>query len=184
MPDKMRFAPGSAISSELGALGTSAKSSFSLIPFTAIASLTCVPATSSFRAKETCNIMTCPHITTVTKPVKTESPPGSDELCRGESASSGGESRVPARETIKFGDIPQTLLNEVLEFLKPFSAPITVVERQNYLFPGSCTFVEFEGRHFLFTAAHVWEGLKSYGHIGITVCKTASPPVKICTKRT
>jgi hypothetical protein len=84
------------------------------------------------------------------------------------------------RETIKFGDIPQTILNEVLECLKSFSAPITVIERQRDSFLGSCTFVEFEGRHFLFTAAHVWEELKPFGHIGITVCEIASPSVKIC----
>src|ERR1035441_7669792 len=110
--------------------------------------------------------MGCPHINSVTKPVKTQTPPAGDELCRSKSAT-GGESRIPVRETIKFGDIPQTILNEVLECLKPFSAPITVIERQRDYFLGSCTFVEFEDRHFLFTAAHVWKDLKPFGHIGI-----------------
>jgi hypothetical protein len=109
-------------------------------------------------------------------------PPAGHELCLGNSATGVGESRIPVRETIQFGDIPQTILNEVLECLRPFSAPITVIERQRDLFPGSCTFVEFEGRHYLLTAAHVWEGLKPFGHIGITVRRTASPPVRICTQ--
>jgi hypothetical protein len=85
-------------------------------------------------------------------------------------------------ETIKFGEIPQTILNEVLECLKSFSAPITVIEHQRDSFLGSCTLVEFEGRRFLFTAAHVWEHLKPFGHIGITASGIASPSVKICTQ--
>ena len=126
--------------------------------------------------------MTCTHITSVTKPVKTQTPPAGDEFCLGNSATGGGEIKIPMRETIKFGDIPQTILNEVLECLNPFSAPITVIERQRDIFPGSCTFVEFKGRHFLFTAALLWEILKPFGHIGITVCRTASAPVRICTQ--
>jgi hypothetical protein len=86
------------------------------------------------------------------------------------------------RETIKFGEIPQTIVNEVLECLIPFSAPITVIVRQRELLLGSGTFVEFDGRHFIFTAAHVWEDLKKYGHIGITVRAIASPSVKICMR--
>ena len=126
--------------------------------------------------------MTCPHITSVTKSIKTQTPPAGDELCRGKSATSGGESRIPVSETIKFGEIPQTIVNEVLECLNAFSAPITVIVRQRELFLGSCTFVEFEGRHFIFTAAHVWDDLKDYGHIGITARAIASPSVKICTR--
>lgn len=126
--------------------------------------------------------MACLHIAGVTKPVKIQTPPAGDELCRGKSATGGGESKIPVRETIKFGDIPQTIVNEVLQCLNAFSAPITVIVRQRELFLGSCTFVEFEGRHFIFTAAHVWEDLKPYAHIGITVRANASPSVKICTQ--
>lgn len=85
-------------------------------------------------------------------------------------------------EIIKFGEIPKTILNEVLEFLNPFSAPITVIKRQRDLFLGSCTFVEFEGRHFIFTAAHMWKDLKDYEQIGITARAIASPSIKISTR--
>ena len=126
--------------------------------------------------------MTCPHITSVTKSVQTQTPPTGDELWRSKSVKGGGESRIPMRETIKFGEIPQTILNAVLDCLNPFSAPITVIEHQRDLFLGSCTLVEFEGRHFLFTAAHVWDDLKDYGLIGITARAIASPSLKICTR--
>lgn len=118
----------------------------------------------------------------MTKPVKTETPRQGDELCRDKSATSGGAPRIPGRETIKFGEIPQTIANEILECLNAFSAPITVIVRQQELLLGSGTFVEFDGRHFIFTATHVWEDLKNYGHIGITVRAIASPSVKICTR--
>ncbi len=87
--------------------------------------------------------------------------------------------RSPFHETIKFRDIPQTILDEVLEALKKFAAPITVIDHERDMFQGSCTLVQYKGRHFIFTAAHVWDELKPFEHIGLGVCRTPSPTVKI-----
>ena len=88
----------------------------------------------------------------------------------------------PFLETIKFRDIPQRILDEILEVLRKFAVSITVIHRERDLFQGSCTCVKYKGQHFLFTAAHVWEELKAFEQLGLVVCRRPSSTVKIRTQ--
>lgn len=86
------------------------------------------------------------------------------------------------QERIKFQDIPQRILDDVLDCLKDYAAPMIGIDENAERFLGCCTFVEVGGHCFLLTATHVWEKLKGFANIGVTARRHPSPSLKIVTR--
>ena len=74
---------------------------------------------------------------------------------------------------IPIKDIPQDLMDEVMVSLKNYLVAFYVLipgrPRSRLRIIGSGTLVEFEGAHYILTAAHVWHETRGADQIGLAL---------------
>lgn len=76
-------------------------------------------------------------------------------------------------DSIRLGDLPQPLLDELTPQLKQYQVALLGIRRRSQEDPisyiGSGGFIERRRNRYLLTAAHVWEGLARFEEIGLCI---------------
>lgn len=76
-------------------------------------------------------------------------------------------------EDVLLRDIPQPLLDDIGGSLQHYLVPIVGLADEQHPDPlrliGSGTLVTSGGRHYVLTAAHVWDAAKTFPMIGLTL---------------